>query len=187
MKNLKMLAFVAIATISLASCSNDDNVEVVNEEEVITTITATFTPAEGGDAITLTSRDLDGDGPDAPVVTVSGNFAAGTSYSGTVTFLNELVTPVDNITEEIQEEAVDHQIFFQQNGLGTFTYADTDDNGHPIGLAFNYTASATATTGNLTLTLRHLPNKSGENVASGDITNAGGGTDSEVTFAVTVE
>ena len=48
-------------------------------------------------------------------------------------------------------------------------------------------ASATPATGNLTITLRHLPNKSGVNVPGGDITNAGGGTDAEVVFPVVVQ
>lgn len=187
MKNLKLMAIAAFAITSLSACSDDDTAQPVNEEEVITTVTATFTPQGGGSAITLTSRDLDGDGPDAPVVTASGNFTAGTAYNGTVTFLNELSNPAGNITEEIEEEGEDHQIFYQQNGLGTFTYNDTDANGKPIGVAFTYTAASAPATGTLTVTLRHLPNKSGANVAAGDITNAGGGTDAEVTYAVTVQ
>ena len=187
MKNLKLMAIAAFAIASLSSCSDDDTAQPVNEEEVITTVTATFTPTGGGTAITLTSRDLDGDGPDAPVVTASGNFATGTVYTGTVTFLNELTNPAGNITEEIHEEGVDHQIFFQQQGLGTFAYTDTDANGHPIGLAFTYTAASAPAAGTLTLTLRHLPNKSGANVSTGNITNAGGGTDAEVTYPVVIQ
>lgn len=187
MKNLKLMALTAFIVIAASSCSDDDTAQAVNEEEVITTVSAAFTPAGGGTAITLTSRDLDGDGPDAPVVTVSGNFAAGTSYTGAVTFLNELTTPAGDITAEIHEEAVDHQIFFQQNGLGTFAYADTDSNGHPVGLSFTYTAAATPASGTLILTLRHLPNKFGTGVPGGDITNAGGGTDAEVSFPVVVQ
>ena len=187
MKNFRIHALALVTLVTFASCSDDDAKTPVNEEEVITTVTATFTPAGGGTAVTLTSRDLDGDGPAAPVNTVSGNFAAGVTYNGAVTFLNELSTPADNITEEIHEEAVDHQLFFQQTGLGTFTYSDTDANGHPVGLAFKYQASATPATGNLTITLRHLPNKSGVNVPGGDITNAGGGTDAEVVFPVVVQ
>lgn len=187
MKNLKISALALITIITFSSCSSDDTATIVNEEEVITTVTATFTPQSGGTPIVLTSRDLDGDGPDAPVVTVSGNFSANAVYNGTVTFLNELETPAGNITEEIFEEGHEHQIFFQQSGLGTFAYADTDVNGNPIGLNFKYTAAASAATGNLTLTLRHEPNKDGQGVSGGNITNAGGSTDAEVVFPVVVE
>jgi len=188
MTNFRTLALALVTIVSFTACSDDDSATTpVNEEEVITTLTATFTPAAGGASVVLTSRDLDGDGPDAPVKTVSGNFVAGAAYTGTVTFLNELASPAENITDEIHEEAVDHQIFFQQSGLGTFGYADVDANNHPVGLNFTYTAAPAATSGNLTITLIHLPNKSGVNVPAGDITNAGGGTDAEATFAVTVQ
>ena len=167
----------------LVSCSNDDN-GPVNEEEVITTVTTTLTA--GGQVITLTSRDLDGDGPDAPVVTASGNLAANTTYSGAVTFLNETQSPAGDITVEVEEEGVDHQVFYQlPAGLGTITYTDLDLNGKPIGLTFTLT-TGNAGTGNLTVTLRHLPNKSASGVATGDITNAGGATDALVTYPVTV-
>ena len=85
MKKLRILTIATVAIISLNSCSNDD--KPVNEDEVITTVTTTLTG--GGQVITLTSRDLDGDGPNAPIITVSGDLTANTSYMGSVSFLNE--------------------------------------------------------------------------------------------------
>ena len=184
MKYLKTSKFFlfALTTLTLASCSNDDS--PVNEEEVITTVTTTLTG--GGQVITLTSRDLDGDGPNAPTVTVSGNLTANTTYAGEVSFLNETVNPAEDITVEVEEEGVDHQVFYQlPTALGTVAYTDLDLNGKPIGLAFTLT-TGNAGTGNLTVTLRHLPNKSATGVAAGDITNAGGATDALVTYPVTV-
>ena len=61
-----------------------------------------------------------------------------------------------------------------------------DKNGKPIGLTFTLKTGATATTGNITVVLRHLPAKSASGVATGDITNAGGATDASVTFPVKV-
>ncbi len=185
-KNLKLLAVAAFATV-ISSCSDDDNAAVqtpVNEEETITTITTTL--VSGGQTITLTSRDLDGDGPTAPVVTVSGNLKANTTYTGTVKFLNELVTPADNITEEVYEEGDEHQLFFQAPAaLGTFTYTDADVNGKPIGLEFRY-VTGNAASGNLIVTLIHEPNKNAEGVAAGNITNAGGATDAQVVYPIVV-
>jgi hypothetical protein len=181
MKNLRILT-IAITATFLYSCSNDD--KPVNEDEVITTVTTTLTG--GGQVITLTSRDLDGDGPNAPVITVSGNLAANTTYTGSVSFLNETETPAENITTEILDEGVDHQLFFQApTALGTFAYADSDANGRPIGLQFTLT-TLNATTGNITVTLRHEPNKTAAGVSLGNITNAGGSTDAAVTYPVTV-
>lgn len=183
MKNLKLIVLLVIPAIFSTSCSNDD--APVNEEEVITTVRTTLTG--GGQVITLTSRDLDGDGPNAPVVTVSGNLVAGTTYTGSTEFLNELESPAEDITIEVQEEGADHQVFYQlASSIGTVTYTDTDANGRPIGLNFTLVAGTSGTTGTLTVTLRHLPNKTATGVAAGDITNAGGNTDAAVTFSVAV-
>jgi hypothetical protein len=182
MKYLKLLALTSVFIFS--SCDKNDLPAPVNEEEVITTVRVTLTG--GGQTISLTSRDLDGDGPNAPVFTTVGTIAANTTYTGTVVFLNELVNPIENITEEVVEEGVDHQVFYQANSLlGTFTYSDTDANGRPIGVNFNYT-SANASNGNLTVTLIHLPNKTASGVSAGNIANAAGSTDAEVVFPIVV-
>ena len=76
MKKLNFLAVTIVSLLGLSSCSNDDN-GPVNEEEVITTVITTL--SGGGQVVTLTSRDLDGDGPNAPVTTVSGNLIANTT------------------------------------------------------------------------------------------------------------
>lgn len=191
MKNLKLIALLVIPTLFLTSCNNDDdNTTVpVNEEEVITTVRVTL--IGGGQTIVLESRDLDGDGPNAPVLTPigGGNLTAGTTYTGSTTFLNELENPAEDITVEVKEEGADHQVFYQlASSLGTVTYdvANIDANGNPIGLDFTLVAGTSGSTGNLTVTLRHLPNKTASGVAGGDITNAGGNTDAAVSFPIVV-
>ena len=169
MKNLKSISILALVLISLSACNNDDDVTTpVNEEEVITTVIVTLTG--GGETITLQSKDLDGaDGPNDPVVSVDGNLVAGTTYLGTTSFLNELANPMEDITEEVEEEGTDHQIFYQLGStLGTITYDDVDANGNPIGIDFTLVAG-TASTGDLIVTLKHLPNKAASGVTAGDI------------------
>lgn len=184
MKNLFKYNLLAILSIFLISgCSDDDNPQPVNEEEVITTLGAVFTPLGGGGTVTLQSQDLDGDGPNPPTVTVTGSFQAGTTYSGVVTFLNELENPAEDITEEVEEEAEEHQVFYSvTGGLGTVTYDDSDMDGNPLGLLVTFVSSANPTTGNMTITLRHELDKNAAGVSDGDITNAGGETDIQVTF-----
>jgi hypothetical protein len=109
MKNLKIIAIALISVFSFSSCSNDDPI-AVNEEEVITTVTTTLTA--GSQTVTLTSRDLDGDGPNAPVVTISGDLMVNTSYTGTVTFLNEIADR-DDITVEIKKRLLSTNYFFK--------------------------------------------------------------------------
>jgi hypothetical protein len=185
MKNLKLIALLAIPVLFSTSCSNDD--APVNEEEVITTVRVTL--VGGGQTIVLESRDLDGDGPNAPVLTPIGGgvLVAGTTYTGSTTFLNELEDPAEDITVEVEEEGAEHQVFYQlASSLGTITYTDEDVDGNPIGLNFTFVAGTSGSSGTLTVTLRHEPIKSAAGVASGDITNAGGSTDAAVSFPIAV-
>ena len=61
-----------------------------------------------------------------------------------------------------------------------------DENGNPVGLSFTLTTGE-ASSGALTFTLIHEPDKSGDGVSEGDITNAGGSKDIEVTFELEVQ
>lgn len=189
MKIIKLVPMALAAVFALNSCSNDDDVQPVNEGEVITTVTVTLTPTGGGTPVVLMSRDLDGDGPDAPIVTSTGSLMASRTYEGNISLLNELTNPADNISIEVLEEGDEHQFFFSAGGglTGTFAYGDTDVNGDPIGLDFTFTTAANARSGNMTVILRHEPNKSGANVVAGDITNAGGETDLEISLPVSVQ
>lgn len=192
-KQFKFYALALLATLTFSSCSNDDDnvAPPVNEQELITTVTAIYTPEGGGTAITLQYKDLDGEGANPPVITISGNFEQNKTYNGAVTFKNELANPAEDITSEILEESLAHQLFYQTTGtLNPFTYgkatSNFDKNGKPIGLQSVFVTTGAAT-GNLTITLRHEPNKSGENVVNGDITNAAGSTDAEVSFSIKVQ
>ncbi|MDP5106498.1 MAG: type 1 periplasmic binding fold superfamily protein [Polaribacter sp.] len=186
MKSIKHILVLASIIILAASCSEDDPI-VVNEEELITTVTVTLTPQGGGDIITLKSIDLDGDGPNEPEISVSGNLSANTIYSGVTAVLNETENPAENITEEVKEEGVDHQFFYAfKNSLASTSYSDTDENGDPIGIEFKLTTTS-AGSEVLTVTLIHEPNKNGDNVVEGDSTNANGETDAEVSFPFTIQ
>ncbi|AZJ31522.1 hypothetical protein SAMN05444344_2065 [Tenacibaculum mesophilum] len=188
MKNIKLLAILFTSALAITSCSSDDNPVPVNEEEVITTVTVKLTPQGGGDTVTLQSKDLDGDGPNDPVVT-GGTLAANTTYNGEITLLNELEDPAENITEEVAEEADEHQFFYNVTGgiASTFSYAgDNDANGNPVGINFTV-ATGAAGSGNYVFILRHEPNKGASGVKEGDITNAGGETDVQVSFKVEIQ
>jgi hypothetical protein len=185
MKNSKILALALVSIFMFSSCENDDPI-AVNEEELITTVTTTLI-STGNPTVTMTSKDLDGDGPLDPVVSVSGNLIINTTYTGTVTFLNESVSPVEDITLEIKEEGDEHQLFFQTPAaIGVFTYADADKNGKPIGLAFTLKTATVAATGDIIVVLKHEPLKNAAGVAAGSITNAGGNTDAQVKYPVQV-
>lgn len=186
MKKLNLLlAFVTVAILFVTSCKKGDPV-IPNEEEVITTLKYTLTPEGGGTSVVLTFQDLDGDGGTAPTIT-GGILDANTTYTGTVVLLNEMESPAEDITEEILEEALEHQLFYIHTIEGVdITYNDTDADGNPIGVATTVKTAATGA-GTITVVLRHEPNKNATGVSDGDITNAGGETDIEVTFNVEVQ
>ncbi len=184
-KSKLLIVGLFILSIGFTSCKKKDPV-IPNEQEVITTLKYTLTPNGGGDAVVLSFKDLDGDGGNAPIIT-GGTLEANKTYTGALVLLNEQESPADNITAEIQEENDMHQFFFQTNIAGlTVVYNDQDANGHPVGLKSTLTTTG-AGNGTLKVTLRHEPNKSASGVPEGDITNAGGETDIEVTFNITVQ
>ena len=106
-KTMKIFKYALLAIPFLYfSCNDDDDTpEPINEEEVITTMTVTLSASDGSATVVLQTQDLDGDGPNEPVVTVSGPLSSATSYSGSIEWLNEMEDPAEIVTEEILEEA----------------------------------------------------------------------------------
>ena len=191
MKKQIFLLPLLILSLVFSGCSDDDDHDdhshPVNEQEVITTIEVTLT--DGDNTYVLTWEDLDGiDGPDEAVVT-GGTMPAGT-YSGDIQLYNKTVDPSDEeyvITTEILEEDEEHQFFFNTiNGLdATAVYTDMDSEGNPIGQQFGLTANVSS--GGLNVVLLHEPDKNAAGVPDGDMTNALGETDVDITFPITVQ
>jgi hypothetical protein len=174
-----------------------------DENEVITTVVLTFTPDAGGADLEFTWADPEDDGDPVidPIVLPSGDYALS------VSFLNELEDPAEDITAEIADEDDSHQVFFTGSGVEgpatgtnasaviTHAYADTDADGNPVGLT-NDISTLAAGTGDLVVTLRHMPAEDGnpvksatsaEDVASGGFASIGGDNDAEVTFPIEVQ
>lgn len=187
MKNLKFLFILNIlfAVLFLNSCKDDDVIDD-DDEELITTVTYVLTPTSG-DAVTLSFSDVDGDGGDDPIIT-GGTLQANMNYTGVLDLRNDAADPAESITEEIEEEDLDHQFFFSTaGGLDlTVVYDDQDSQGNPLGLATNL-ATGASSTGTLKVVLRHKPVKDASGVSTGDITNAEGETDIEVTFDIDIQ
>lgn len=183
MKTMKTSAFYALLTLAMLGCSDDDTTpEIINEDELITTVILTLTP-DSGDQVVLTTIDLDGDGPDEPVTTVVGNFSENTQYQGAVQFLNETEDPAEDITQEVIEEADEHQVFYTiSEGLNIqTTYEDQDSQGNPLGVQITL-STGLASEGSLTVTLRHEPVKPNDGLES-----AGGETDISTSFDVSIQ
>jgi hypothetical protein len=181
MSNLRNFATVIFTAVLFVSCVNDSDPDI--EEEVITTMTVTLVPDGDAAYVVLFFRDLDGFGPDAPDVDVSGSLVAGVTYNGSIELLNETEDPAEDITEEVEEKGLEHQVFYTvSSSLEVSTeYINFDSEGDPLGTKFTLTADAKSN-GKLTFTLRHEPNKNPEN----DMDAAGGATDIDATFDIEV-
>lgn len=185
-----LLCTGVVATMLLSACDNDDP-DPTNEEELITTANLTFQKMDGanpvGDPVTFSWKDLDGDGANAPVID-DITLDANATYRMTVELLDESdAASVEDITEEVKEEDEDHQFFFTIAAALNMAvaYDDEDDNGDPVGLV-NTVSTAGASSGTLTVILRHEPDKDAAGVADGNIANAGGDTDVQAEFDVTI-
>ena len=188
-----LLALGVFSMLFITSCEKDepDDPIIPNEQEVITTLNYTLVPDAGEyPTVVLSFRDLDGDGGNEPIIS-DGILVSGVTYLGSMELLNELEDTAEDITLEVAEEELEHQFFYETSfptELSDFNiaYTDEDEEGNPIGLSTVLTTGEMGS-GTITVTLRHEPNKDAAGVSSGDITNAGGETDIEVTFNVEIQ
>ena len=186
-----LLALGVLSMLFITSCEKDEPEDPIipNEEEVITTLNFTLTP-ESGTPIILSFRDLDGDGGNEPIIS-DGTLASGMSYIGSMELLNDLEDPAEDITLVVAAEELEHQFFYETSfptelSDVNIAYNDLDEEFNPIGLSTVLTTGEMGS-GTITVTLRHEPNKDAAGVSSGDIANAGGETDIEVTFNVEIQ
>ena len=182
-----LLATAILASVMFTGCKKkEEDPAAADENELITTIRMRFT--EGSTTRTFTYRDLDGAGGNPPVVD-NITLTNGRTYTLAIEVLNESnPSKIEDKTAEILSEGYEHQFFFTGNAtnLVTFTYNDRDRDSRPIGLSNTVVARNTGS-GALIVTLRHDLNKAAAGVANGQITNAGGSTDIEVNFNVSVQ
>jgi hypothetical protein len=188
MNTKSKILVIAMLTILAISCKKDP-VTLVNESELITTVKLTLTDtAAPYTTYNFTWKDLDGDGGSNPTID-SIKIPNGKVFYASLLLLDESSTDVDTISNEIEEESANHQFFYQSTPsdvLTNFTYSSFDDDGKPLGSEFGFKSKGSFANGTLKISLVHEPNKSASGVASGDITNAGGETDVEVSFPVIV-
>jgi len=199
---LKNLLTAAIITLSFTalSCSSDDP-EFEVDQELITDVTLIFTEVDATGALTQNTFSVTATDPEGlelgnqPVIQAITGLEPGKRYRLDITLFNSIDN--ENITEEIVEDADDHQFFFLgsafigPNDFLSYEYADADQNGNPIGL-FGYVNVSPApgtNNGQFRLVLRHDLDKNFAGISDSGFTNfvaAGGETDLDITFPVTL-
>lgn len=175
MKMKTNLLFVLLAALFTFACSDDDDntQEPDNEEEEITSVVISLT--EGGNTNTFRFR-LDDTG--TPIVDETIQIAANTTYSSSVTFLNEEEIPAEDVTIEVLAEAAEHLVCYTPS-VGTnlsITNTDQDSNGLEVGLTSTW-VTGDAATGTVTVTLKHQPD-----LKAAPVNCSIGETDIEVAF-----
>ncbi len=178
---LKFILPLFAVTTLITSCKKDT--DEPNEEELITTVTLTFTEVGGAGATsTFIFRDLDGDGGAAPTVFNDIVLAPSKTYNMSITLTNEAKSPAEDITAEVGAEAGDHQFYFAPTGANvTITNLNNDSGGLPLGLTSTWTTGALSN-GTVKITLKHKPGikAAGDPVTKGD-------TDIELNWNVRVQ
>jgi hypothetical protein len=188
LQNFNNILLACLIILTTSNCAKTSDPEPVNEEELITTVNVTFTnTSDPNDVIIASFEDLDGPGGNDGTIT-NPTFAANSTYNVQIEFLNKSVVPTDDITVEIEEEGVDHQIFYVvSSAIDThLTYNDQDANGFPVGINCIFDLGDPGF-GAMEVILVHLPIKSNSGVIEGDITNAGGDEDIHISFDVTIQ
>ena len=189
------------SSMSMDSGSTDEHGHHDHDHEVITTLVLNFT-SDMGDGVSASWSHASGEVVIEDIVLMDAN-----DYTLSVSFLNELEDPIEDVTPEIADEDDEHQVFFTGSAVdGPATeanadavlehaYADEDVNGLPIGLDNDIITLGTGS-GELTVTLRHMPLENGTaiktegtaaDVASDGFAAIGGDNDVQVTLPITVQ
>jgi hypothetical protein len=181
---LKFSLLGLLAVVLITGCKKDKG--ETNEEEVITTMELTFTPVGAGSPVTFTYDDPDGPGGNAPTQSVI-NLNASSTYTVSLKLLNKTVTPTEDITTEVNDEANAHRFYFVPTAGSNITVSNLnkDGNGFDLGTTSTW-ATGAAGTGQVKVVLRHYPADPPNKAAADPIDSPKSGTDIEVTFATTV-
>ena len=169
-----------------------------NEAELITTMKITLRDTINNTSLTYVFSDLDGAGGNPATFGNSGadsiiNITANHVYEATILLLDQTKTPVDTISNEVEEEGADHMFFFNSiaptgtpyntylsGSMTNIIYLDLDANNRGIGLSTEWTApSMMMAKSPLTIELKHQPSVKDGSYAPGE-------TDIQVGFKLKV-
>ena len=156
-RNFFTYTLFAFLLVFSAACDSDEpDEDGPGEEELITRVIITLSPAGGGSDVVIEANDPDGDGTNFTIGTI--NLTANTTYTGAIAVRDEING--EDITEEVEEEADEHQFFYIPGGDAssriTVTIDDEDGNGLPLGLEFTLAVSDGGdATGTMQVVLSH--------------------------------
>lgn len=194
-----------VALVLAVGCAADEPTPENESSELITTLTLHFTPDGGGETLSFSASDPDGTGDldveEIPLPDGSDHSHHDSQlYALEVELLDELEGL--DMGARLEENAEEYQIFFtgsavegpatgpNNDAIVAHSYVDDDNDGLPLGLENTITTQAWGS-GELTVTVHHLSEAKGDNlageVASDGIEAVDGTTEFRVTFDIEVE
>lgn len=184
-QRLNFAMALSIFALTFSACEKDDHDDHDHENELITTVELRFTETGTSNTVVFEFNDPDGPGGAAPTID-NIELDANTQYDLELAFLDRSKNPVEDITEEIEEEGDVHRIYFVPSASLNFTVGqqDTDENGRPLGLNSSVSTGA-ASTGTLQVVLRHYGN--GGKEASDPVNSSKSSSDVDVVFNVAIQ
>lgn len=186
-QHMKKYLPILMSALLFTACKKDEDIHPTDDNELITRVELTFTDVTTKTTLTYTFQDKDGDPKTAPEKFDKIMLDKGKTYTMSLGVYDDTKSPVEDMTEEIEEESDVHLFVFKTTpaSLLAITLVDQDKNGLPVGLASSVLTQSTAGTGKLNLLLKHQPELNGVRVKTGQ--EAGGSTDIDLTFDVEVK
>ena len=187
-----------IFILMLSGCDNNDP-QKEDVPEMITKVTLTF--SGGGQQVTVTATDPDGDGVQNIQTDGTLSLSKDVEYLMTIELINGLADPNDeayNVTEEVAAESDEHMFFFGWTGnafaspagdgnvdlrTDPVDYQDFDPQSLPLGLTTKWKTSDTPTKGaTFRVMLKHQPDLKSASSKSSD-----GETDLDISFPLEIK
>ena len=176
--NIQYKTLYLLLSLLIISCSKEDP-EPINEEELITTVQLTFkTPGITDQTVRWQEGSNNSD-----IISL----AANTQYEVEIIFLDESdPSDIEDITEEVKEEADEHQVFYQFSqlniSLGQSSSDTLDSNQNPLFVNSLWNTSEVGT-GTVRVYLIHEPVTKSSSTRDG----FAGETDVTVDFPIIIE
>ena len=176
--NIQYKTLYLLLSLLIFSCSKEGP-EPINEEELITTVQLTFKTPGITDQIVRWQEGSN----NSDIISL----AANTQYEVEIIFLDESdPSDIEDITEEVKEEANEHQVFYQFSQLNISleqSSSDTlDSNQNPLFVNSLWNTSEVGT-GTVRVYLIHEPVTKSSSTRDG----FAGETDVAVDFLITIE
>jgi hypothetical protein len=181
-KNILRMSLVLVTAAVLLNACKKDKPGEGNDEEVITTMNLRFTPVGGGATLNYTFDDPDGPGGAAPTKSVIA-LNPSVTYNVQLTLLNKTVTPVEDITTEVEAEADAHRFYYEPSTSSAITIQNlnNDANGIALGTTSQWRTGTTGL-GTIKITLRHYGGNPPNKAANDPVNSPKSDSDIEVTF-----